>query len=204
MVIQRYERALESLPSPPYMVFEYNVDQAGWHDLTQTHRIYRTHEVRRDELIAEDGRPVKPPEVYIRRGVRDRYALMNVAPQPAGYAFSFAGIAHVGNHLAYAFTTTPLGRAHAFAVRRVVIDGLSYLPITIAFETHGPGASGVGTMQYAKSGRYWVPTRVSLSATVEGKKATESIAFSAYSFPKTLPPTTFKTGRVRVRFNRSE
>lgn len=191
-VIQRYQAALEAQAVPPHQVFEYTVDQVGFHDLAQTHRIYRSPGVQRDELIADNGHPVKPPVVRIRRGVRDRYALENVAPQPGAYTFSYVGVAHVGAHLAYAFDTVPSGTAKAFTVRRVVIDGLSYLPTSLSFETHSARANGTGTMSFAKAGRYWVPTRVAVTATVDGKKASESISFSAYAFPQALPPATFR------------
>jgi hypothetical protein len=51
-------------------------------------------------------------------------------------------------------------------------------------------------MLFARSGTYWVPTRVSVTAAVDGRKASESIVFSGYRFPKTLPAATFRTGRA--------
>ena len=195
-VIQRYQSALESVVPPPFQVFEFTVDQEGWSDLAQTHRIYRSRGFQRDELIADGGHPVKPPVVRIRRGTRDRYAVESIAPQPTAYAFSFVGVQHVGSHLAYAFETRPAGAVPPFVVRRVVIDGISYLPSTIGFATHAAKASGSGTVLYAKSGAYWVPTRIAVTATVGGKPASESITFSGYRFPKTLPAATFKTGRA--------
>ncbi|MDE2571681.1 MAG: hypothetical protein KGM44_04045 [bacterium] len=194
-IVQRYQDALAALPIPPYLVFEYTVDQVGWHDLAQTHRIYRAEGVQRDELIADSGHPVKPVVVRIKHGVRDRYAVGNVAPQPPGYTFTYAGTVHAGSHPAYVFTTKPTGAPRGFSVRRVVIDGVSYLPTQISFDTHGNKASGAGTMFFAKSGEYWVPTRVAVAAQVDGNKATESIAFSGYSFPSALPPATFKAAR---------
>ncbi|TAM77426.1 hypothetical protein EPN44_03245 [bacterium] len=196
VVIQRYQNALETLVPPPFQVFEYTVDQVGWSDLAQTHRVYRGHGLQRDELIADGGHAVKPPVVRIRRGARDRYAVGSVAPQPAGYAFSFVGVQHVGSHLAYAFDTRPAGLAPPFAVRRVVIDGMSYLPSAIGFATHAAKAAGRGTVLFARSGAYWVPTRISVTATVNGRQASESITFSGYHFPKTLPAATFKTSRA--------
>jgi len=193
-VIRRYERALESLPTPPYQVFEYSVDQVGWHDMAQRHRVYRAHGLQRDELMIDGGRAVSPPVVRIRRDVRDHYAVGNVAPLPAAYVFTFAGVAHVGSHLAYAFKTAPLGSPRAFAATRVVIDGVSYLPTSISFATRSNRADGAGTMLFAKAGPYCVPTRISVHATVDGKKATESITFSMYRFPRALPPATFKVG----------
>lgn len=195
-VIQRYQSALETLVPPPFQVFEFTVDQVGWNDLAQTHRVYRGRGLQRDELIADGGHPVRPPVVRIHRGARDRYAVGSIAPQPAGYAFSFVGVQHVGSHLAYAFETRPAGAAPPFVVRRVVIDGISYLPSTIGFATHAARASGSGTVVYAKSGAYWVPTRISVTATVGGRQASESITFSGYRFPKALPAATFKTGRA--------
>ena len=195
-VIQRYQVALETLVPPPFQVFEYTVDQVGWSDLAQTHRVYRGHGLQRDELIADGGHAVKPPVVRIRRGARDRYAVVSVAPQPIGYTFSFVGVQHAGGHLAYVFDTRPVGAAPPFAVRRIVIDGNTYLPSTIGFATHDAKATGSGTMLFAKSGIYWVPTRVSVTAAVDGRKASESIVFSGYRFPKTLPAATFRTGRA--------
>ncbi|TAM61281.1 hypothetical protein EPN52_02810 [bacterium] len=195
-VIERYQYALEMLLPPPYQVFEFTVDQVGWNDIAQTHRIYRGRGFQRDELIADGGHAVKPPVVRIRRAARDRYAVSAVAPMPAGYTFMFAGVVRRGERLAYLFQTRPAGPAQAFVVRSVVIDGVSYLPSKITFATHAAKAAGSGTMLFAKSGSYWVATRVSVTSTVSGHQASESIVFSGYRFPKSLPTATFKTSHA--------
>ena len=57
--------------------------------------------------------------------------------------------------------------------------------------------AGSGTFVFAKRDRFWVPTEASARATIGNIAATERIAFAAYRFPVSLPPSSFSVHKSR-------
>ncbi len=191
IVLERYELEMGDLVSPRAMIFSYTVSQAGPTDIEQRHRIYREGLDVRDETIAVDGQTLS--RKIVRVGQReDRYVLARIAPRVSTYGFVFVRTIRDATHVDYVYEATPLAAAASgFIIRRVTIDGERFLPRTIVFTTSGPTAQGKGQIDYAPSGKYWVPQTVSVDAQINGKPARERITWSDYSFPPHLPPSTF-------------
>jgi hypothetical protein len=190
VVLVRYLHALETVPVPTTLSFQYTVEQLGGHDLAQTHRVYRAGTDERDETLVIDGEHVVPPQVRIFHGRRNRYTVTNLAPRPDFYDFKYVGPQTVGTRVNYVFrTATKL--PGAFRVTQVTIDGARFLPALVQFQTSQGGVTGNGSIAFAPSGPYWVPTAVNANARDISRSARERIMFSAYDFPPELPPGTF-------------
>jgi hypothetical protein len=191
-VLDRYEAELAKGPTPAIVSFQYTVEQIGARDLMQEHRVIRSGLQQRDEVLAVDGKALAQPVVHISHG-RNRYAVEALAPRAASYSFRFVGSVRDGRHDDYVFATTPREPA-GFRVTRVTIDGSSYLPSAIDFET--AAHDGSGTITFVRADRYWVPALATARATYAKLAARERIAFSLYRFPETLPPGTFASPRA--------
>ena len=191
-VLDRYAARLLSVEAPKTMIFSYTVSQAGPHDIEQTHRIYRSGDLVRDETITVDGQALKPKITRIGR-YRNRYTLENLAPRMTQYAFLFVRALRAGPDFQYVYRAVPLGATGAFAIDGMVLDGKTFLPAQIRFHTSSGVMKGTGAIAFQRSGKYWVPAFATVEAHVGGKPARERISFSAYQFPATLPKSTFKS-----------
>lgn len=192
LVVQRYARTLLHAPSPRVLVFTYTVSQAGPPDIEQTHRIYRSEDLVRDETLLVDG--VREKSTRIAR-YRNRYTLANLAPRLTEYTFLFDGAQRSGSTLQYAYRAIPNGPAQAFSIDSIVIDGRSYLPSVLHFHSSAQNVRATGTVTFGRSGKYWVPQMVSVAAGKNGKGARERIVFSSYRFPLSLPKSTFQAAK---------
>ncbi|HEV3156579.1 MAG TPA: hypothetical protein VGZ00_04470 [Candidatus Baltobacteraceae bacterium] len=190
VVLANYESALAHLAVPDAQTYFYNVEQVGVSNLLENHRIYRDGMSVRDETIVLDGHTLSVPLVRVL-SAPDRYALTNLAPTPARYQFDFVSTAHLGNVVVYLFRTTSLGTA-AFTVDEVAIDARTFLPRTIRFHSSGVAARGTGLLTYAPVGSsYWMIQSAVARAPVGSLQTREYITWSAYQFPRSLPPSTF-------------
>ena len=192
-VVANYVIALAGLKEPRVFSVEYTIEQTGTRSLEQTHRIFRSGMDERDETIAVNGtRPVRPVVRIFRRRPY-RYTVAALAPKPAAYDFTFAGLHKAGKHVDYVFDLTPKKGAPAFAFTQVTIDGLTFLPAAVSFAT-GQHA-GRGQVTFAKSERWWVARTAAAQANVPGGVAREHLTFSRWRFPASLPPSTFAAPR---------
>jgi hypothetical protein len=191
LVLERYASHLLAIDPPKVLVFTYTVSQAGPRYIEQTHRIYRSGELVRDETLAIDGQPLKQKITRIAR-YRNRYTLENLAPRLTQYALLFNRATRSGNAWNYQYRAIPLGAPAGFVVEGVTIDGRSFLPVAIQFHTANGIAKGKGAIGFGRSGKYWVPTAVNVEATIKGKPARERISFASYQFPASLPKSTFQ------------
>jgi len=187
LVVSRYLTALARVSSPPFVVFSYRVSQAGARNIEQIHRIFRARRRERDETVSMEGDRAKIVRVL---PVSDRYAIARVAPRTSAYTFLFLEAKRRGKHLDYVYATEPL-MASAFTVTQVTIDGDNYLPSFIAFRSVAASVRATGTISYTKVGRYWLPIAATASAQLLGHPTREQITWSGYSFPSSLPPSTF-------------
>jgi hypothetical protein len=190
-VLQRYQLAIETLPTPKAVIFTYSVSQAGPNNIEQRHRIYRSGMSVRDETISVDGEFVSHKSVrfYHRE---DRYSVSRFAPRTDAYELLFLTTVTNGHHLDYVYDATPLSRAGGVWVDRLTIDGVRYLPRIVRFHSVGPDARGTAVIQFAPFGRYWMPVAAEATALVNGKPARERITWGDYRFPDYLPPSTFE------------
>jgi hypothetical protein len=190
-VLQRYQLAIETLPTPKAVIFTYAVSQAGPNNIEQRHRIYRSGMSVRDETLSVDGEFVRHGSVrfYHRE---DRYSVSRFAPRTDAYELLFLTTVTNGHHLDYVYEATPLSHASAVWVDRVTIDGVRYLPRMVRFHSVGVAARGTAVIQFAPFGRYWMPVAAEATALVNGKPARERITWGDYRFPEYLPPSTFE------------
>lgn len=192
VVLERYAAKLLTAEEPKTIIFTYVVSQAGPHDIDQTHRLYRSGELVRDETLIVDGQ--KPPVKLIRIArYRNRYTLRALAPRLTQYAFLFERAARAGTHYTYLYRAVALTPNPAFDVDALTIDGRTFLPLQIAFRSASGRTSAKGLLTFTAAGKYWVPSSVTVGATIGGKAARERIAFTGYLFPMSLPRSTFQS-----------
>ena len=192
VVLHEYAQKLLTIESPKVLVFSYTLSQAGPQDIEQTHHVYRSGDLVRDEIVIDQG--VKARAIRISR-YRNRYSLENLAPRLTQYTFMFDGLRKAGNVLQYEYHAIPNSPGGSFVVDSLVLDGASFLPVTIRFHSASGAASGKGSITFARSGKYWVPVVANVEGRAHGKAARERIVFSAYRFPLSLPRSTFQVPR---------
>jgi hypothetical protein len=187
-VLTKYEAALRAVHEPRVFTVEYTLLQTGARTLEQTHRIFRSGGDERDEILAVNGTRTTRPQVRIFRGRRYRYTVSSLSPRPGAYDFTFVGTHRNGRHVDYVYDLMAKRQA-AFTLTRVTIDGVNFLPATLAFVTRDHG--GHGEIHFAKAQKWWVATAVSASASEPGGTAHERLTFSDWRFPPSLPAGTF-------------
>jgi hypothetical protein len=197
VVIERYGAALAANHTPEVLSFDYTVEETGPRGSRQTHRVFRSGSSERDELLSVDGKPLTPSGVQIFLGHRNRYALELLAPSPSAYALHYLTSVRDGRHMDQVFAATPL-EGGAFVVKQVTIDGISYLPTSIAFVT--TAHNGSGTLTFGRVQQYWMVQSANASGTYGKIVAQERITFGRYRFPSSLPPSTFLTPRPLPSF----
>jgi hypothetical protein len=190
-VLQRYSLAIDAIPVPKAVVFSYTVSQVGPSNIEQRHTLYRSGSDVRDETRAVDGVALSRKTVRFSHR-EDRYAIARLAPRAVAYQMLFLHPVKDGQHLDYVYEVTPLIRQAGASVDRMTIDGVRFLPRVIHFHTSGLNAAGVGQVEYAPFGRFWMPVAASVDGSINGKAARESIAWGDYRFPEALPPSTFQ------------
>lgn len=191
-VLLRYATQLERAKQPQTLIFTYAVSQLGPQDIDQTHRIYRSGNLVRDETLIVDGARLRSTRIA---RYRNRYTLQNIAPRMANYRFTFVHAVKDGKFYDYTYRAAPLGVPTAFTVQQMTIDGRSFLPREIRFHTIGVAARGSGVVTFAAAGKYWMPSAVAVQGTISGRIAREHILFSAYQFPQKLPRSIFMAPR---------
>ena len=197
-LLARYEEALVVYRSPSVLTFEYTVEQTGARNIEQTHRVFRSGQSQRDELLAVDGKKLDPPNVHIFLGRSNRYTVESLAPRPGAYGFRYIGPVRNGHHTDAVFATTPLAPGAPSVIRRVQIDGLTFLPVSIGFTT--ATRKGSGTITFGRVQKYWLPLTAAAKATYAKLGVEEKIAFSHYRFPTNLPNSTFAKPRPLPSF----
>jgi hypothetical protein len=191
-VIAKYQAALKSLKEPRVFTVEYTMQQTGSRTLDQRHRIFRSGTDERDETLAVNGSRSKYPVVRIFRRRPYRYTVAALAPKPGAYDFVYAGPHRNGKHVDYVFDLLPKKQA-PLVFTRVTVDGVTFLPQSVAFAT--AQHAGRGSVTFAKAERYWVARTASAQAGSSGTVTREQIAFSKWRFPSALPRGTFAAPR---------
>jgi hypothetical protein len=198
LVLAKYEEALDLVPSPKNVRFEYSIEQAGPHDLSETHRVYRSGLTERDEILSVGGQSLPKPSIRIIRDRVNHYNVGRLAPRVREYVFSYIGEHHDGARVDYVFSTVPRGEAttSAFRVTGITIDGIHYLPRAISYATGTEEIRGKGTFTFWPQEEYWVIQQATAQATIGGKLARERLSFHNYDFPNSLPASTFVEPRT--------
>ena len=199
-VLARYAEALVVYRTPRVITFEYTVDQRGSRNLEQAHRVFRSGQSQRDELLSVDGKRLDPPTVHIFLGRRNRYTVEALAPRPNAYTFRYLGPVRDGRHTDAVFATTPISPGGPSVIRQVQIDGLTFLPVSVSFAT--AARKGSGTITFGRVQKYWMPITATAKATYAKLGAEEKLSFYRYRFPVTLPASTFAKPRPLPSFHR--
>lgn len=189
-VLERYMLALASVATPKVVIYSYTVSQVGPSNIEQHHRIYRSGGDVRDETLSVDGIPLSRKVVSFSHH-EERYTIDRFAPRSDAYEMLFLGTARDGHHLDYIYETTPLTHSSDAWIDRVTIDGVKFLPRAVHFRGAALDVVGSGKIEFGAFGKYWMPIIADAQARVKGELARESIVWSDYSFPKSLPPSTF-------------
>ncbi len=193
-MLARYSAALAALREPRVFTLEYTLEQTGPRTLEQAHRIFRTGRDERDETIAVNGTRATRPQIRIFRGRPYRYTVAALAPKPAQYDFAYAGTRRDGHHLDYVFRLRAK-QPGAFRLTEVAVDGLSFLPGTVAFATRDHGGSG--SVSFGKQVKWWVASAATAAARAPGGGVEhERLTFSRWRFPPSLPASTFSVPRA--------
>jgi len=190
-VLQRYLVAVENVAVPKTVVYSYTVAQVGANNIEQRHRVYRSGESVRDEIVWVDGMALRRKIVRFSHR-EDRYAVGRFAPRPDAYQLLFLGTTRDGHHLDYVYDATPLTHPSGAWIDRLTVDGNNFLPRAVHFHTSSAEARGTGNIEFAPFGKYWMPIAAVAQAHVKGKPARELITWSDYRFPSSLPPSTFQ------------
>jgi len=192
VVLAKYEEALDHTVGPRFVRFEYAVEQVGPHNLSQTHRVYRSGLNERDEILSIDGQPLPVPSIRIFRNRLYRYNVTALAPRARDYEFSYVGRHRDGVRFDYVFSAVPRAEAgSAYSVLGLTLDGVHFMPRTIAYSTTAGGVRGKGTLTFSPQGNHWMIQEATVTAKIDGKIARERLVFHNYDFPPSLPNSTF-------------
>jgi hypothetical protein len=193
-VLTRYQTALETLPTMGNVVFRYSESRSGpTRALAEEHRVYRRDDgEERNETTAVNGVQVIPAIVRFSSEPVWAYDVREFRVDSPAYNVLPLGTTVVAGKRAFGFSTVRATPGD-FAITGLYLDTARYLPLRETFEVSGGGCAGSGSIDFGPVGAQWLPTTVSVGCAVapNGAAFKESIAFSEYAFPETLPPDVF-------------
>jgi hypothetical protein len=193
-MLARYRSTLEVLPALGDVVFQYSESRSGpARALEEEHRVYRRADgEERNETIAVNGSQVVPAIARFESRPTWPYDVRAFAVDAADYNVLALGRAFVGGKPSFGFSAVR-ATSGDFSVTGLFLDLTRALPLRETFAVTGGGCAGDGTIDFAPIGRYWLPSSASVSCTVAPAGGTfkESITFSDYAFPQSLPPDVF-------------
>lgn len=191
-----YHSALAKLAHPPFVQFLYTHTRSGPNRIvTEEHRVYRTLEgEERNDTVTVNGSPIVPARSVILHRPVWPYDVAQFAPTPDDYDVSVSGAASVSGrktlHLALVRKATA-----DFVLKDVYIDVRRALPVRETFAVTGSACAGDGVINFGPAGAYWLPTSVQVTCTAQsptgGLVYKESIRFTSYAFPRSIPPDVF-------------
>ena len=192
--LDRYRAALAALPPLKDMVFQYSESRTGpTRTLVELHRVYRRVDgAERNETIAVNGETVVPAIVHYSTRPDWPYDVRAFAVSVDEYDLMPVGPKLVDGKRAYGISAVRTTTGD-FSVTGVFLDETSWLPLRETFSVTGSGCTGTGSIDFGRASGRWLPISTQVSCTVGTGGATfkESIAFSGYVFPPSLPPDIF-------------
>jgi hypothetical protein len=195
-ILDKYRAALAAHPLPPYMEFGYVVTRSGpGRIVTEQHRVYWANDGNeRNDTLSVNGTPLVPPASRIVHRITWPYDPAQFAVGADEYQATPAGVSLVNGRKAYAFILTK-NAASDFMLKSLYVDVRTHLPLRETFAVTGDTCAGSGSIEFSGNGRYWLPSFVAVICTVPDTTPPsvykESIRFTGYSFPKTIPPDVF-------------
>lgn len=194
-VLVRYKSALGRLPQIANIVFQYSESRSGpTRALEEEHRVYRRSDgEERNETIGVNGAAVVPAIVRYATKPVWPYDVRAFVVDPADYNVLATGRTIVTGKRAYGYSTVRVAPTD-FSVTGLYLDVVRYLPLRMTFEVTGGGCSGKGSIDFGPVGVQWLPTSANVSCSVAQGAGTfkESVTFTDYAFPVTLPPDVFE------------
>lgn len=204
-LFSRYQARMLLIKQPPVMVFEYTRTRSGpTRVVTENHRVYRDeagHE--RNETTAINGSPLVPPPFITYARAEWPYGVTKFLVDANAYAVEPRGVELVNGRRAYTYAVV-LKEPAAFAVTDLELDVHSALPLRERFTASSDICDASGTIEFGRSGAYWMPTIVGVSCTLAVTPAQaaaaaaptpppvrDTIRFTAYSYPTAIPPQVF-------------
>ncbi len=195
-ILGKYRAALAAHPLPPYMEFGYVVTRSGpGRIVTEQHRVYWTNDGdERNDTLSVNGTPLIPPASRILHRSTWPYDPVQFMVAADDYAATPAGVSLVNGRKAYAFILTK-NAASDFMLTSLYVDVRTHLPLRETFAVTGDTCAGSGSIEFSGNGRYWLPSFVAVVCSVPESTPPavykESIRFTGYSFPNTIPPDVF-------------
>jgi hypothetical protein len=205
-LFSRYQSRMLVLKQPPVMVFEYTRTRSGpTRVVTENHRVYRDeagHE--RNETTAINGSPLVPPPFITYARTEWPYGVDKFLVDGDAYAVEPKGVDQVNGRRAYTYAVV-LKEPAAFAVTDLELDVRSALPLRERFTASSDICDATGTIEFGRSGAYWMPTIVGVSCALAAAPSQaapasaapspapirDTIRFTTYSYPTAIPPQVF-------------
>jgi hypothetical protein len=192
--LAKYRAALDALPTPGAVVFEYTESRIGpSRALAEVHRVYRdAGGEERNETISVDGEPVVPAIARFSTSAVWPYDVRAFAVEETDYVAMPLGVAVVAGKRTLSFSTvrTTVGD---FSVTQLYLDPTTHLPVREKFNAQGSGCVGSGSIDFGPVDHRWMPSTVSVSCSVPPGDSTfkETIKFGDYQFLSALPSDVF-------------
>jgi len=191
-LLERYRAAIAALPKPANMVFTYTEMRADPQRIvTSSHRVYRNQTgEQRNDTIEVNGIPVRPPRTQTYQRAQWPYYADAFAVSSADYDTNFTGVATIDGRRTQSYAVKRLASA-PFSITELDLDPASALPVRERFVATTGNCDGRGSIDFAPSGSYWLPTTVSVECSPSGASAgagyKNTIRFADYRFPVTIP-----------------
>jgi hypothetical protein len=190
-MLARYRAAIAVLPKPANMVFTYTEMRSDPQRIvTSAHRVYRDQAgEQRNDTIEVNGTPVRPPRTMTYQRALWPYFADAFAVPAADYDATFAGAATVDGRRAEVYVVRRKASA-PFSITELDLDPTTVLPLRERFAVTTRDCDGQGSIDFAPSGPYWLPTSVSVECTASGSSSggyKHTIRFADYRFPGAIP-----------------
>lgn len=196
--LEQYRAAMDRLRVPANFVFDYVITRASRKRVvTEKHRVYRNDAGdERNETSVVNGANIVPAFVRIFHRPTWPYGVEKFLVAPDAYDARYEGMATVNGRLAFAYALTPKVSAD-FGVNAIFIDLQRRLPLREMFTVAGGGCAGRGWIDFAPTGGYWMASAVTAlcapPSADQPAQYRESIHFSNYRFPVSIPADVFKS-----------
>jgi hypothetical protein len=158
--------------------------------VTSSHRVYRDRTgEQRNDTIEVNGAPVRPPLTQTYQRAQWPYSADAFVVPAADYGATFAGVATVDGRRAEVYVVKRKTPA-SFSITELDLDPGSALPLRERFGVTTRDCDGQGSIDFAPSGPYWLPTSASVECAGSGSASSaykHTIRFADYRFPVTIP-----------------
>jgi hypothetical protein len=197
-IMDSYRAALAARKVPAFMEFTYTVTRSGPNRIvTEQHRVYwASTGDERNDTIEVNGSPVIPAPSHVLHRTPWPYDPGQFAVSADDYDAVAAGTVVIAGRMTYAFALSRNSAAD-FMLKSLYVDTKTRLPVRQTFAVVGADCEGAGSINFVPVGAYWLPGFVSVVCTASGSAASpppiykESIRFTNYQFPNTIPPDVF-------------